>query len=196
MSRRKLRRILQVMAAVVAGLAIGVVLYCYCAGSDEARIRRLIPRAASMPISTWNRIVSDAGTMNCRHPLTLEECEDQNLSALLILGRYGDAPGEVSCRDLALIGRPNPADLFDAVERRWLASAIHAEDISGYSCDVSGASAHGRLAFNFGFMVRGRLEFSAEKSWSGWTITEFRLAASKLAVRLGADGLWKLHKPE
>jgi len=183
-----------VAAAVCFGGVAAVAVAWFVLPSDETRIRRAIPGAASMPRSMWREVSANAGRMTTGASNNrLEFFEDQGLTALFALGPpTGEAHG-MSPEDLGQIGSPSPAHTIDELDGRSTVTVVAERDITRFTCEVDGNRARVVVEFEAGGLWRGRVEYRAEKRAIQWTITEFRLPASGIGVRLDAKGRWRFY---
>ena len=193
MSRRPfLGWVLPVAAAsAVVGVA-SLVIVLRPGPSEEEKIKRLIPAAASMRVHEQRQV------FGCGSHPPFDRLEDQSLTAVY-LWLQGSCPDPLRPPDWQYLGPItywNINDLYHAVHRNGAVSVIHDKYIMGFSCHVRGGKAVGRTTFEAKGQYRGQVDFSAERRSGRWRITEFHLPASGLALRLGDDGLWKLRKPE
>lgn len=178
-------------AACFAGVA-AVALAWFVLPSDETRIRRAIPAAASMTRSTWREVSVNAGRMTTGASNNrLEFFEDQCLTALLVLGPPTGEANQISTEDRGVIGSPNPADMIDELDSRSPVTVLAEGDLTRFTCEVEGGRARGVVEFEAEGLWRGSVEYRAERRALVWQITEFRLPASRMGVRLVKSGRWR-----
>jgi len=165
------------------------------------QIRRLIPRAAGVPMAVFEKIA--------RSPTTpkLSDFDDQALTIALLF----EPPVQTkaarkefrSLRDPAAMAKP--AELAQEIAGpRWItgskiarkllrpyATMIHADRITGVTCKVEGEQATGTVAFRVPKLYEGKIPYVARRKDGDWRIVEFRLPCHGFRVVRDAEGKWK-----
>ena len=144
-----------------------------------------------MPRADWRQALTvmqrsmSAGSSMPRLPA------DRSLTALFVFGGPTARKGSISPADWGLIGSPKPSAVAEELGGRRPVTAIAEHDITRFTCEVEGGRARGLVEFEAEGLWRGRVEYAAEKRGLEWTITEFRLPASRMGVRLEGTGRWR-----
>jgi len=184
------RRSAILAAACLAGVA-AIVIALHVLPSDETRIRLAIPDAAAMPRSEWRRLVDIESRMMSAGSVTRFEDFERNLTVLFLAGPPNSYDGPSAWMDFVVASMQNPAEIVKEMDRRSPVTVVAAQDIERFTCQLDGDRARGIVEFDGERMWRGRVEYRAEKRIGVWTITEFRLPASRMGTRLDSNGRWK-----
>jgi len=174
----------------LAGVA-AILIALHVLPSDETQIRRAIPGAAAIPRSDWRRFIAASTAMMSAGSVSRFESFERNLTALCLAGPPLAYEDRVLREDFMPIGQPNPSDVMEVLDNLSPVTVVAEEDITRFTCDITGDTASGVVKFESAGLWRGRVEYRAEKRIGVWTITEFRLPASRMGVRLGAKGRWR-----
>ncbi|MEQ8788137.1 MAG: hypothetical protein RIC55_17650 [Pirellulaceae bacterium] len=73
-------------------------------------------------------------------------------------------------------------------------TAIHAERITGFTCEVDGDTARGTVSYKVPELYEGKANYVALRKDDSWRITEFLLPAHKIHLIRGEDGKWTEQK--
>lgn len=153
-------------------------------------IRRLIPKAASMP-SDLAQILGMAGQMTTH----AEARKRGSLTyAALILRPYPGIDWGDDFRYFQPI--PNRAQIAAACtgEDPTYVSLIQPQYITDITCVIEGQAAIGTVSFEAPKVYKGKVEYTATKADNVWKVIAFHWPKIGLTLTLQPDGFWKTTK--
>ena len=157
---------------------------------DAARIKALIPAATAMPQADWERMAhSDT-------PLKVSDIKQRPLTTMLLAFRPEALPRTKEAKEEfeGIDGRQMKASsVAEEIGRRsdCLVTFVHADRITDFTCEVSGDTAKGTIAFEVPEMYRGKFEYVARRMGGNWAITETAMPANGIHVVRDERGKWK-----
>ena len=69
---------------------------------------------------------------------------------------------------------------------------IHADRITGCTCEVQGDTATGVVSYKVPKLYQGQIEYVAKRKGDTWEITEFIMPVRKIHVVRSKKGAWEL----
>lgn len=153
---------------------------------DAAEIQKLIPAASAMAKADFDKLaMSDV-------PLKASDLDEQSLTLLLFLTPcFDDAAKREQFR---YFGCPKPSILAAEMRRKpgfAPITMIHANRITGITCDVKDDTARGVVSFEVPKLYAGKVHYVARKQDGKWRIEEFALPAYNIQVAHGQSGKWE-----
>lgn len=164
------------------------------AAEDAMQIRQLIPAAAAMSKADMDKLATSNAP-------SYDDIEDKSLTLQLFAMKLNrDRTEEQLAEYRTLADVPKPSDLAAEIYRvRRIGrlviplgpiTAIHAERITDFTCELDGDQARGTVTYKVPDLYQGKVNYVAQQSDDTWRITEFILPAHNIHVVRGADGSW------
>ena len=165
------------------------------ATADDAKeIRQLIPSATAMQRADMEKLATAEAPK-------YEDFEDKSFTLqILWMKTSKDLTAEQREEFNMFSETPKPSDLMNEIYRvRKIGrlviplgpvTAIHAERITDFTCEVDGKTASGTVKFKVPNLYEGKVDYIAQRTDDEWHIAEFLMPAYKIHIVRGDDGKW------
>ena len=183
----------------ICSLMLSLVCLPFEAAADEdaQQIRQRIPAAAAMRKADMDKLATSP-TPN------FDDIKDKSLTLQLFSMKLKDRTDEQLEEYKILAERLKPAELVAEIYRARRiggiviplapVTAIHAERITDFTCEVDGDTARGIVTYKVPDLYQGRVNYVAQRKGDKWRITEFLMPAHKLHIVRSDDGRWSEQK--
>jgi hypothetical protein len=170
--------------------------FAACALADDAEeIKKLIPAASGMARADFEKLaMSDTAPKP-------SDVEEKTLTLLLFTAKPRDDTKAKEQFRFLTTGYPKPSQLAAEMYRSLnLAGTkvvlapvtmIHADRITGLTCEVMEGTAKGTVSFEVPKLYAGKADYVARKVDGAWRIEEFAMPGYEIRVVRGEKGKWK-----
>ena len=165
--------------------------------SDAEQIKRLIPDATAMTLTDFKVLFV------FHYPVDVSSLEKASLTAMLIDLRPAIENVKEAKEQFELLKSDNViypvANIRDEIARSPdprrptpPITMIHADRITGFTCQAEGDAAKGTVSYEVPQLYRGKFDYVAARAGGHWRITEFSVPACKIHVVGDELGKWRI----
>ena len=161
---------------------------------ERDQIRQLIPAAAGMKKADMEKLAKAASPKAA-------DVKDKSLTLMLLNMKISDERTDEEQAEFQFIGdgaAPKPsklaAEMYRAARLGGLTiplgpvTAIHANRITDFTCEIDGDKAKGTVSYRVPDLYQGKVNYIAQRKGDAWQITEFLLPAHGVHIVRGDSG--------